>query len=198
MQIVAPVPSWILSVNIRKSRLLQVLEAFADVVGGIHTVWSLSWWCSELQSIPHGVYVLEMSLLYCTCSGVCQGHSTVNAELITSLVIVRGKRVSDHDDPGHHLIVLSTVNNSQTRVYDVYVSCYFSQFPRQGTVQHLKSRTDTAQVSKMGQAASVSKDAIVQAAKTKVNYLPPLGPPNQVSDPYRMQDRMSSFGFPAC
>uniref|UniRef100_A0A383W8Y0 PPIase cyclophilin-type domain-containing protein n=1 Tax=Tetradesmus obliquus TaxID=3088 RepID=A0A383W8Y0_TETOB len=30
----------------------------------------------------------------------------------------------------------------------------------------------------MGQAASVSKDAIVQAAKTKANYLPPLGPPN--------------------
>jgi hypothetical protein len=32
----------------------------------------------------------------------------------------------------------------------------------------------------MGQAASVSKDAIVQAAKTKTNYLPPLGPPNSV------------------
>jgi hypothetical protein len=32
----------------------------------------------------------------------------------------------------------------------------------------------------MGQAASVSKDAIVQAAKTKTNYLPPLGPPNPV------------------
>eukprot|EP00878_Enallax_costatus_P003061 GHUV01003260.1.p1 GENE.GHUV01003260.1~~GHUV01003260.1.p1 ORF type:complete len:296 (+),score=92.32 GHUV01003260.1:485-1372(+) len=30
----------------------------------------------------------------------------------------------------------------------------------------------------MGQAASVSKDAIVQAAKSKANYLPPLGPPN--------------------
>jgi hypothetical protein len=34
----------------------------------------------------------------------------------------------------------------------------------------------------MGQAASVSKDAIVQAAKTKANYLPPLGPPNPVRD----------------
>lgn len=32
----------------------------------------------------------------------------------------------------------------------------------------------------MGQTASVSKDAVVQMAKNKTNYLPPLGPPNQV------------------
>jgi hypothetical protein len=63
---------------------------------------------------------------------------------------------------------------SDSQAIPVLHSAAFSFHWLKGLVRALNN------IAKMGQAASVSKDAIVQAAKTKTNYLPPLGPANPV------------------
>lgn len=72
-----------------------------------------------------------------------------------------------HNNPPHRLLLAHSLALTCRRL---------SQLSR-ATQQRKLTRHSTS----MGQGASVSKDAVVAAAKTKLNnYLPPLGPPNAV------------------
>lgn len=52
---------------------------------------------------------------------------------------------------------------------------------RRNTLLGIGSSVVVTSVAGMGQAASVSKEAVAQLAKTKITFSPPLGPPNPVS-----------------